>query len=98
MQLVSDMNNSCAQFTAGNQAGSQVTLVTLVSEEDHPSGQDVTTAASSSTTVTLKQKREWHINTICVIVFVVTLILVSAISVPLLSFLFIGLAVKRLAS
>ena len=84
------MNNSRAQFTAGNQAGSQVTLVTLVSEEDYPAAQDGTTAASSSTTAALKQKREWHVKTICVVVSAVTLILVSSISVPLLFFFLFG--------
>ena len=90
------MDETPLQLTAGSQVGSEVTLVTLLGAEEHPTGEDhptgqgVITAPSSSVTETPHQKkREWHIKTICVIVFVVALVLISAISVPLLSaFLF----------
>ena len=81
------MNHPRVQFTAGSEVGSQVTLV---NKEHHPVRQDVTTAPSSSVTVTLQKKRERHIKTICVTVFIVALLLISSALVPLLSFLFLG--------
>ena len=72
--------------------GSQVTLVTLVSEEDCPSDKDVTTAPSlrSSIAAIPQQKREWHIKAICVTVFIVTLVLSISVLVPVLSLSFLG--------
>ena len=78
------------QFTAGGQVGSEVTLVTLVGDEDYPAGQDATTTPSSSVTITPKREREWRVKSICVIVFVATLVLFSAVLVPVLSFSFLG--------
>ena len=84
------MNHPRVQCTAGNQAERQVTPVTLVSEEDCLSGQDVTTAPSSSVAAIPQPKREWHIKTICVTVCLVTLVLTGSILVPVLSLSFLG--------
>ena len=84
------MSHPHEQLTAGKQVGSQVTLVTLVGDEDYPAGQDATTTPSSSVTVTPQKKREWHIKTICVTVFIVTLLLISSVLVPFLTFFFLG--------
>ena len=93
------------QFTDRNRNGSELTLVTIVNEEDLPSGRETTTATNSSSNlstksdsvikeITPKQKREWsrnlYVKTICAIALVATLILISAISVPVLFFQLLG--------
>ena len=64
--------------------------MTLVSEEHNLADKDVATAPSSSVTVAPQPKREWHVKTICVAVFIVALVLISSILVPVLAFTFLG--------